>query len=510
MKFLLFLISFIPVFFPLALKGQEGKDTVYRNAPERLLLEKHFLRHSIHSLPSFGDVHLRYDTQSGNLHRAQHPYSSHKAVFYARGGNQLGKFKVSGEFYFDKQWEDSLSYALQHNLDYDRPFQYYAGKAGQYERQNYRAQLTLSHHMTKHFRPLLHLNYLYHWTTGSVDPRVESKVFRLEYKPGVEFSSGSWKWALLGHLGRGNEKVGLTYKNRNFQSSLQFPERIHYLNMGYGYSSIKDTLQTRKYQDLIGLETHFAYQKNQHAFAWVMQYHQERENNSNDIKSNTVYHTRNRYHTSTFATEAHWLYKANQSTHLLYIQAGFTQGYDGMIDFSPDLSKVNYQFTQHNQQLHYIWRKASSKHKAWTTALKVDHHYLQKQDHAVQVDVQNQWLHWQPSFQLQWKTHPQDEWCVAIHPGFRHAIRHHMTFSENALNDFIRQVVMVDHRYFAMSVMQWGGQIQWQTKRISAEDVIGIYVGFQHEKSLKPFQMTESMRQIAHRNALQLGIQLYL
>src|SRR5690606_22271205 len=101
----------------------------------------------------------------------------------------------------------------------------------------------------------ININYQTHWTTGSVDPRPDSKKFILKYNPGLTVKvKDRTTLGLMAIIGSSSEDISLDYKNRIYSQSLTFPERIHYINFGYGYSSIKDTSGLRKYTRHIGGE----------------------------------------------------------------------------------------------------------------------------------------------------------------------------------------------------------------------------------------------------------------
>src|SRR5690606_17443963 len=143
------------------------------------------LSHNLSTAQNFGEVSLNYSSKTGDRRLSQQSHSKNAVEFYAFGANQLGDFRVSGDFLFDKIFEDSLAFGQRNDIDKWSPFQYYASKAGKYERQNYKANVTLSYKWTKLIQPFFNVNYLHHWTTGSIDPRFESKKFEMKYNPGL-------------------------------------------------------------------------------------------------------------------------------------------------------------------------------------------------------------------------------------------------------------------------------------------------------------------------------------
>ncbi|MCH5715177.1 hypothetical protein MKP07_02735 [Niabella hibiscisoli] len=81
------------------------------------------------------------------------------------------------------------------------------------------------------------LNYNYHWSTGSVDPRPDNKLFQLTYTPGLFYKVGN---TVLGGeyvIGKADGDFDIGFKNSMYARSQLYPERQLWLNTGYGYTA---------------------------------------------------------------------------------------------------------------------------------------------------------------------------------------------------------------------------------------------------------------------------------
>ncbi|GAB3006551.1 hypothetical protein GCM10027051_02350 [Niabella terrae] len=164
-----------------------------------------------------------YHTQSGNL--------------YTEGFTTLGKARIMGKLRFKKIWEDSLANNLNSPQESFAPFTYFARKAGRYERQNIDFQAGFSYPIFKSLYLTSDLNYKYHWSTGSVDPRPDIKVFTINYAPGLTMKIGKTSLGAHYSFGKSEGLYDIVYKNTMFSQSQLYPERKLYMNNGYGYTA---------------------------------------------------------------------------------------------------------------------------------------------------------------------------------------------------------------------------------------------------------------------------------
>ncbi|ANH81355.1 hypothetical protein A8C56_10490 [Niabella ginsenosidivorans] len=187
------------------------------------------------TLPQAAMLELGYTNQNRNFKLPVTACKTQNVVLYTEGFTTLGKAKIMGKFYFDKIWEDSLANNLSGNLQNGEPYTHFATKAGNYERQNLNFEAGISYPVIKHLYITSLLNYDYHWSTGSIDPRPDSKLFHLEYTPGITLQIRNITFGATYSLGKRDGMYDIVYKNEMFRTSQQYPERRLYINDGYGY-----------------------------------------------------------------------------------------------------------------------------------------------------------------------------------------------------------------------------------------------------------------------------------
>lgn len=180
-------------------------------------------------------LRLYYSTHRRDFRLPATAYKTQNAVLYTEGFTMIGKAKIMGKFYFDKIWEDSLANNLSGNLQNGTPFTYFATKAGKFERQNlnFEAGGTYPILKTLYFTSLLHYNY--HWSTGSVDPRPDIRLFQIAYSPGLSWKRGNSVLGASYKTGKSDGSYSIVYKNKMFSQSQLYPDRRLYINNGYGY-----------------------------------------------------------------------------------------------------------------------------------------------------------------------------------------------------------------------------------------------------------------------------------
>jgi len=187
-------------------------------------------------LKQAGTATLDMTRESGSFRLPYEAQSNTSIRLYTEGFQTIGRFKLAGQFYFDKVWEDSLAWNLQGMHNPARPYYFFAGKAGQFERQNYNLNTIISYEVLKN---KLYLSagaqYRYHWSTGSVDPRPDIKSFNIKLLPELTYRIGQHHLGASLLWGSGSETQNISFKNDNYGSSQLYPERILFMSLGFGH-----------------------------------------------------------------------------------------------------------------------------------------------------------------------------------------------------------------------------------------------------------------------------------
>ncbi|TXH22340.1 MAG: hypothetical protein E6Q95_02355 [Chitinophagaceae bacterium] len=177
---------------------------------------------------------IGYLSSKKDLREPYQAYKSTSAQLFTEGFTTIGKVKMMGKMYFNKSWEDSLANNLMGEYNNGAPFSFFATKAGKFERQNLNFEAGLSYPLAKNIFVHTVFDYNYHWSTGSVDPRPDNKIFQMKAKPGLSFR---WGHTFLGAsylVGKTDKDFDIVYKNRMFAQSQLYPDRRLYINNGYG------------------------------------------------------------------------------------------------------------------------------------------------------------------------------------------------------------------------------------------------------------------------------------
>lgn len=403
-----------------------------------------FLKHNQTSPDMFGEVSLTYGRDKGNFRLAQSPYRESVVDFYAIGANSLGRFTISGDFRFNKIFVDSLAYGQKSVVDIWSPYHYFAAKAGEYERQNYESNFTLSYKLSKRLSPFMNVYYLSHWTTGSVDPRFDNKVFTFKYNPGVIMNFDGFNVGLKAILGRGNETQNISYKNKNYSQSLQFPDRIHYASFGYGNISIKDSLNARKYRDYLGGELTFHKSGKRMKIDLSVGYEKSKEELTTDLKATSkVYNIRGKYAEDRYKFSGLVQFPIRNSWHLLAFKGDYVTGRDGFITFSPTLNKVNYEVDLLTSQLDYMGESRHSSRWNYTYGVSIEHFNIHRKDHATLVDVTNTYARIIPKVGLNLKANEKNQIKGGLNMAYRFSLSDNLSYSENANNNYIKKCSIV-------------------------------------------------------------------
>lgn len=189
-----------------------------------------------------GDANLKYTQEEGAFRKSQEAFKEQGIHFNTKGQTILKRWHLSGAFTFQKFWLDSLNNTMQVHNDHFIPYYYFATKHGKYEQQVYGFNSQIFYSLLPDKLWLgtkVGLDYV--WTTRSVDPRPDITDFKLNLQPEVIAQFGRHHVGLSYLWGYGDEKTQLRFKNSTFTQSLAYPDRIHYINQGFGFITLKDT-----------------------------------------------------------------------------------------------------------------------------------------------------------------------------------------------------------------------------------------------------------------------------
>lgn len=511
------LIFFLLIISVLA-KAQYAYDSVYFYQQDRQYLENTLFSPSISStadLSSYGFLTLQWHHQQGGLRRAQEAFTINLPSFVAKGYKKIGKYSVSGSFEFNKSFEDSLANGQKNNLEDFTTFYPYANKSGIYERQNYIINTTLSREiLTNKVSAFIGMDYHKHWSTSSVDPRLNANRFIVKFKPGFSFSFGKHQLGVFGLLGKADEQVSISYKNSDFKTSLLYPDRIHYMQYGYGSSVIKDSSSVYKYDNYKGLGLEYALDNKQIDIQFKASYETLLNKNYNKSRSTPGFATVAIFRLNTLKS-ALLLRKHSSSTHnyLLHIDAEYNFGYDGNLKTSGSLNRVNYKVNalKLNSSFLYLWDKKQATSKE--IGLKLAYNQQQKEDLGQSDALNYQTLQLNIETRLYHQFDENQNIKFGLSPYYLLPLATQLKYNTNSTTEFIRNVVFTDYYYYQSKSLGMLLSTEFSTKKMIKNQHVGLFFNLDYRKKLKQDLRTDlnpSFIPNKYRWATQIGINMYL
>ncbi|MCX2484797.1 DUF6850 family outer membrane beta-barrel protein [Pedobacter sp. MR2016-24] len=243
MKYLttLFYCFILPV-ASLAQKGDAADSlVVYRQSAASItMLRKDATQLRASHIDTYGYAGLTYRYGTGSFRLPQVAQTSTAVTFNSEGIVALGRFKLLGYFSFERAQDDSLTYNLRGIQNSDQPSYIFASKAGNYGRQIYTGGGIISYELLKDkFYLSSGMDYFYNSSAGTVDPRLSSQTHKIIFNPEITYKLHQHYFGLGITAGYSEEKNTVSFKNDNYVGSTLYPDRIAYLNFGYGYSPIR-------------------------------------------------------------------------------------------------------------------------------------------------------------------------------------------------------------------------------------------------------------------------------
>jgi len=473
-RYIFFLMVILTSPVTVMAQGYYGSDSIVnfsqRHKINALALKSTALRDS--SQKYYGVANLEHQFRTGSLRRAQGAYSTNTSSFYTEGYHTIGKFWIAGSFLFNKTVEDSLANALKRDDDDISPYYYFASKSGPYERQNYKLNALIDYSLIPEKLNIGTLiNYETHWTTGSVDPRPSVEDFKLKLSPQLNYQVNNRNNIGLGiHWGYGYEETSISFKNREFLQSLAYPDRIHYINQGYGYISIKDSTSLRRFKDYSGIIASYQYRNNRFSAKVYGNYTQKVENNTHDVKSRKTYHVRERFTLDEFDIKVLLTKESDTYTQQLDVNALKRNG----SDWNAAFKKSNYSAKDDSYHVNYslLWNIGEPvKHQAdigfnYESSLREDavsSHHLYAE--GIQPEIKYTFYH---------QNANNDFWIASITGLYKKPLNTEVSVPATQVNVFSRGIMFPDYYYYSSNILGLKNELNY----ISSNLIKNYKIGF--------------------------------
>ncbi|MFT4205166.1 MAG: hypothetical protein QM610_14780 [Chitinophagaceae bacterium] len=425
------------------------------------------------SFKEIGILQADFQQQKGAYHTAQQPYQSRIATLYTEGIKQLDKFRVAGRFRINRQWDDSLANNLNGIFDDAAPYTYFATKAAKYERQNYVFNALAAYHAGSKIDVGLGLDYNYHWTTGSVDPRPSVKELNYIFKPELTWKAGRHRLGIQGDIGRGNETSNIKYKNANFGLSLLYPERIYYLNYGYGYISIKDQSINQRDQKYSGLHINHDWSSARWRINSTLYYQRKKEYNKREREVDTrpnlgIFST---WTLHDYGADVFIVKKSSVGVQQLIVKGLIQDGFDWDSTFNAN----NYQYHHHRISAGYTIQLSRQQPLGWEYGVGVLYDNVEKKDLLQAHHVQYSYL--QPNVHIgAYCTWDKTERLAAkLTPSMRFPLETYISVPSTQENIFTQHIVYPDYYYWSSRVFQCSLELNYISGKILKTTPAGLF-----------------------------------
>lgn len=509
-SFLILILSSVPVFA----QQKPGGDTFYFYQAQALRLQLAYQNAAFlsadTSLHQVAKLEIDYQQLQGGLHKAQEPYKSRVATLYTEGIAAVGKFKVAGSFRINKVWDDSLANNLNGIFDDATPYYYFATKAGKYERQNYLFNAAALYKATKKWQFGLGLDYQYHWTTGSVDPRPEVKILTYIFKPEIVFHTGKHIVSVQPQWGKGNESSGIIYKNTNYGLSLAYPERIYYLNYGYGYIGMKDQSIYQRDRTYSGLQLNHVWKDKTYSLYTSLSYVYREDKN----KRETAVDTRpnlgifSKWYLRTYSADIFAQKKRNGILQQLGIAAKIQSGRNWDSIFNAN----NYQYHYQNIALKYNALLRQHNRVRSEIGGGLDYVGMEKKDLLQAHHIQYAYIQPNISAGLYFNPGKKERLSLNIMPSLILPVKNYISVPLTQENIFTQNIVYPDFYYWASTIGKAKIDVNYISDKIIKTTPAGFFGQLEYSRQLQTSDIIYNTAYKPSKNRLdfKFGFRIYL
>jgi len=425
---------------------------------------------------------INYQQANGHFRTAQQAEKSKALDFGTSGITTLGKFKLYGTFNFKRSWQDSLAWTMQGLPNVAEPYYFAAGKAGKYQRLNYTMGGLATYQLPgEHFYVASGLDYQYNTASRSVDPRPSVQTFHLLVSPELIYKKDRQSIGAGILWGYEHEKNKVSYKNKDFNKGLSYPDRVNYMMMGYGYHTISgdvdNMIRRSKY---IGANLNYAYVDSTTTLRTRLAYKKQNEENSFPLTNSVD----NRLFSSFFLHDYAFSFLASQR------HTGFRHQLQGEVDYQKgndrniELGGVNYRYSSYSAVLDYTIQPFSSSSVNFEFGLNALLYNQQQKDISATHTMDFTYV--KPGIQatLYKKYRNADRLKVSVSPAVRLPLSSSFIVPSAQENVFTYNIAYPAYTYYTSTVGNINASVEYTTSHFIKDVRSGFAINSNYYKPL--------------------------
>lgn len=478
-------INLILLFSAVAIaQGQATADStfLYKQAEINFQSLKWGITHLTNSkLEKVAYFGINYNHQNGHFRQAQQAEKTNIAELKSEGISTIDRFKLYGYFSFSRTWHDSLAFSQKGIEDAFTPYYFVSGKAGHFERQKYLGGGLISYNLLKDKLYIgTGIDYLYNSSARSVDPRSLVTTYRILFSPEISLKLRQHNFGVGFIAGYGDEKIDIGYKNDDFSGSLLYPDRISYLNYGYGYLEISTTDFIRR-NTFTGLKLNYSSNFSTWDIAGKLNYLISKEDNQL-VKERSI-------NDETFGTFQLEKYQASlilnkklkEVNHQIAFNATQTNGDDNLIR----LRARNYTLAATDVDLTYSHFNAKASNNNYLWYIKAIYRDFFQKDAAANHTLQYSYVNPRIGTTIYWKNANNSLISTGLSLGSRLPLNSQVNVPATQVNSFTRGVTYPDYLYWSSKAAEVQLRINYTTGKLINKFRTGISLESTYLRSLE-------------------------
>ena len=461
-------------------------------------------------MKGFGVADIHYQSKRNDFRTAQTEREEQTAVFEARGYNKIGsRIYVSGAFQFRKAWQDSLAYALRGPQLDGMPTYYFVPKAGTFERQIYQATAHVGYALKPNkWRTDLQMDYLHHWATRSVDPRMEHYTMQLVLKPSLSHRIGALQTTIQGIWGYSNAQTNLSYKHSPYTYGSAFPEYHYRTSYGYGNISLAlDSGDMRQYDHHQGIALLGKTRKDHWELLWHGEYLHTQQNSTNDQRRMVDYFVKQKFSLDAFRFSFLGIHHRT-NPFAIQLSAEYKQGED----FHSNMRRKNYLLQQSHALIGFTKTLQPESRLPKEFGMETIITYDERTDGSTSHYMQRTWMDLGLPMALTYVLPAKNRIRWAFRPSYRVSLHDELNIPATQLNIFSTGVAYPEHYYYGTNALSLQTRLAYIDRTSMKNYTIGWYIdfGWTRPASYHGEIYPGTLYYRGNNTALQLGINFYL
>jgi hypothetical protein len=261
---------------------------------------------------------------------------------------------------------------------------------------------------------------------------------------------------------------------------MEYPDRMYYLNYGYGYISMRDQSIYQRIRRFYGIGINHTWEGDHSRLYSSIGYKVRKDRNTKERYAQSELSLHSRWQLEQFTGHLFW----NKETSGIQQQAHLNASYQTGSDWDSLFNATNYTYQCRQASASYSIRLRERRTITPEWGINLLYTSFRKEDLLQAHLIDYTTLQVELTGTIYKKLKNKDNWSATVAPGIGIPLQTLLTVPSTQENIFTRTVVYPDFYYWSSQVLRTRMQIQYVARRILRQNPVGLFAQLEYQRQL--------------------------